>query len=113
MASKVEFGFRVWVHPEDGDPADIEVWFQGLEPTESGKCHVSDWAREILCNEDFHDLFDLDKDKHWQVVGKGTLHGWYDYFGEYDEEFDVIEFEKAEVPETWLYGKELPLDESA
>lgn len=110
--SKVEFEFRVWVHPEDGDAAEIEVWFQGLEPTESGKCHVSDWARESLCNEDFHDLFDLDKNKHWQVVGKGTLHGRYDCFGEYDEEFDVIEFEKAEVPESWFNGTELLPSES-
>jgi len=35
MARKVEFGFRVWVRPEGDDPPEIEVWFQGLEPTES------------------------------------------------------------------------------
>jgi len=26
---------------------------------------------------------------------------------------DLIEYAKAEVPEVWLYGKDLPLDESA
>jgi hypothetical protein len=115
MASRVgvEFGFRVWVHPVDGDPADIEVWYQGLESTESGKGLISDWAMESLRNEDFHDLFGLDGDKHWQVVGKGTLTGWFDYFGEYDEEFSVIEFHKAEVPEKWLYGELVSPDESA
>lgn len=102
ISNKVEFGFRVWVHPKDGDPADIEVWYQELEPTVPGKRCVSDWARESLCNEDFHKLFDLDEDKHWQVVGKGTLHGSYDYYGDYDEEFNVIEFKKAEVPESWF-----------
>lgn len=113
MAEQVEFSFRVWVHPEDGDPADIEVWFYGLEPTLPNRCFVSDWARESLCNENFHTLFELDKDKHWQVVGKGTLRGWYDYWGEYDEEFDVIEYEKAEVPEEWLRDDGMTLNEEA
>lgn len=108
MSSRIEFSFRVWVHPEDSDPPDIEVWFQGLEPTESGRCYASDWARDSLSNEDFHDLFELDKTKHWQVVGKGTLQGHYDYYGEYDEDFDVIEYEIAEVPESWYDCEHLP-----
>jgi hypothetical protein len=113
MASKVEFSFRAWVHPINGDPPGIEVWYAGLEATEPGKGLVSDWARESLRNEDMHELFELDGEKHWQVVGRCTLHGWFDYFGEYDEELDLIEYAKAEVPEVWLYGKDLPLDESA
>jgi hypothetical protein len=96
---KVEFEFRIWVHPVDGDPPDIEVWYSGLESTKSGSVLVSDWVMESLRNEDFHSLFDLDEDKHWQVFGKGTLQGSYDYFGEYDEEFDVVSFTKEEVPE--------------
>ena len=102
MSEKVEFGFRVWVHPDDGDPVEIETWFQGLESTDDCKLPVSDWARESLGNEDFHALFDLDKSKHWQVVGKGTLCGAYGHCGEYDEEFDVIEFQMVEVPESWF-----------
>ena len=101
MSCTVEFCFRVWAHPED--PADIEVWHHGLEPTVIGKhTYFAEWARESLSNEDFHELFKLDKSKHWQIVGKMTLNGSYDYFGEYNEEMDLIEFEKAEVPDGWF-----------
>lgn len=110
MSDKVAFSFRIWVHPEDGDSADIEVWYQGLEPTDLRKVHIADWARESLWNEDFYRLFDLDRTKHWQVVGKATIRGWYDYWGEYDEEIDLIEFEKAEVPEEWFGPGMLDLD---
>ena len=99
---KCEFSFRVWVHPEDGDPAEIEVWHQGLSPTKYGECSVSEWAEQYLCNEDFNSLFDLDRNKHWQVVGKGMLTGHFTYDGEYDEEFQVIEFVKGEVPASWF-----------
>ena len=105
MTSIVEFSFRIWVPPKDGDPAEFEVWFQGLEPTESGKRFVSDWAKESLSYEDLHSLFGLDPTKYWQVVGRGTLQGWWDYYGEYDEALDITEFDKAEVPDSWLYGE--------
>ena len=108
MSSRIEFGFRVWVHPEGSDPPDIEVWFQGLEPTESGKWFASDWAYGRLSDEDFHDLFELDKTKHWQVVGKGTLHRQYGEYGECDENLDIIEYEKADVPESWYDREHLP-----
>lgn len=98
---KVKFNFRVWVHPEDGDPADIEVWHHELEPTEYGKRSVADWAQESLSCEDFHDLFELEKDKHWQVIGTATIEGYFDCFGDYDEHIYVTEFEKAEVPNSW------------
>ena len=101
MSKAVQFNFRIWVHPEDGDPPDIEVWWHGLEHTGPDKGFMSDWIHEALTCEDFHHTFDLDTDKHWQVVGKGELTGWYDYWGEYDESLDVIEYEKAEVPESY------------
>jgi len=113
MSQTCEFKFRIWAHPEDADPPEIEVWFHGLEPTKSGGIFVADWARESLSNEDLHDLFELDKTKHWQIVGTGTLRGWYDYFGEYDEEFDVVEFVKEEVPEAYFdSGLSITLDTS-
>lgn len=99
----MEFGFRVWVYPDDGDPADVEVWYQGLESIAPDTCFESDWARECFYNEDFYDIFDLDKTKNWQVVGKFILRGSRDYFGEYEEELEVIEFEKVEVPESFYY----------
>jgi hypothetical protein len=95
--TSVEFSFRVWVHPED--PADVEVWFQGLETASRESRFVSDWLYESFHDEDFYDLFDLDKTKCWQVVGKAVLRGSYDYYSEYNEDLTIIEFEKAEVPE--------------
>lgn len=113
MNDKVEFNFRVWVHPEDGDQADIEVWYQGFEPTNIREVSVADWARESLGYEDFYRLFDLDRTKHWQVVGKATLRSHNDYYGGYDEDLDIIEFEKAEVPEKWFSDSNtLSLDET-
>lgn len=102
VTSSVDFFFRVWLYPEDGDPPEIEVWYHGLENTEDkSKGWMSDWARESLQNEDFRDLLNLDKDKHYQIVGKGAIRGWYDYQGEYDEEFDLGEHEITEVPESY------------
>ncbi len=96
--TKVEFSFRLWVHPEDG--VGIETWYQGLEPT--GGMSIAEWARCHIqeLGDDVYLEFGLDREKYWQVVGKATLRGWYDYFGEYDEEFDVIEFQKEEVAES-------------
>ncbi len=97
-----EFYFRVWVHPVDGDPSDVYTWYQGLEPTDSKSSFIEDWSSESLRNEDFHELFDLDPTKHWQVVGKAKIYGSFDYWGEYDEEITIIEFQKAEVPDSFF-----------
>jgi hypothetical protein len=109
VSSWVEFEFRAWVHPEDGDPPTVEIWHPELEPTSLKKRSVAEWVRESLYNEDLYALFDLDKSKHWQVVGKGTLRGGYDAFGEYDEELEVTGYVKAEVPAEW-FDDSLPLE---
>ena len=101
-SSSIDFNFRIWVHPEEGDCPDIEVWYQGLEPVNYDMRFSSDWAKESISNEDFYDIFDLDKDKHWQIVGEATLTGSYDYYSEYDEELVINNYEKIEVPEEWL-----------
>jgi len=103
--SSVEFLFRVWVHPEDGDPPDVEVWWQGLESANHTQRFVSDWVYESFGEYfDFREQFDLDKSKHWQVVGKATIKGSYDSHLEYDETIDIEEFEKVEVPQSYFDG---------
>lgn len=104
MARKIEFGFRVWVHPEDGDPPEIEVWYPALEQTVVGQSLVTDWAQESMSYEDFHSIFALDSTKHWQVVGRAEIRAGHDLWGEYDEELIVLEFEVEEVPEEWGYS---------
>lgn len=100
-ASSCEFSFRIWVHPELEDPPEIEVWYHGLEITKPGNCFCSEWALNALYDlqSKFWDIFDLDKTKHWQVFGRAVVAGRFDYYGEYDEDVDLIEFEKAEVPD--------------
>lgn len=97
----IEFCFRVWVFPEDQEPPQLEVWFHGIE---DGHVFASDWAQESFREEDFHSLFDLDKTKHWQVVGRAALQGGYDYEGNYDEDLHVLEFEKQEMPLEWFHN---------
>ena len=97
-----EFFFRVWVHPEDGDPPEIEVWYHGLEETNFKKAMVSEWVYEAMTCEDFHEVFKLDKTKHWQVLGTAKIEGWFDYYGEYDESLEIFDFEKVEVPDSWF-----------
>lgn len=94
--SEAEFLFRIWVHPYDSP--DVEVWYHGLESTDPGRRFVSEWAMTSIQDEDAHELFSLDKTKYWQVVGRARICGWFDYWGEYDEEITVLEFEKSEVP---------------
>ena len=86
--------FRVWVSP--ADPPSIEVWYHGLEECKRG--FVSEWFADSFSNYDMHDLFKLTKGRHYQVVGKATLTGTYDYDGEYDEHLDIDEFESRVVP---------------
>ena len=51
---KVDFMFRVWVSPLDGDPTEIEVWCHELESTDNNTRSVTDWVREAMSEEDFH-----------------------------------------------------------
>lgn len=108
MSTSVDFEFRVWLHPEMGDPPDLEVWWYGLEATKPAGRFVSEWAEASLAELDFHSEFapekakTLDKTKHWQIVGKARLRGWYDGWGEYDEELSILEFLIEEVPEEWF-----------
>lgn len=120
MITKCEFCFRVWVHPEDSDPAEVEVWYQGLEETSVPRHQsqsITEWARMSFVDQDFHDLFRLDKTKHWQVIGKATLSGGYcggEYGGEYDEDIMINEYVKAEVPPEWFdsgFTNELSFDD--
>lgn len=89
--------FRVWVSPSD--PPVIECFYFGIENTNPKFSFMSEWFQESFSNEDFHDLFDLDKEKCYQVVGKATITGSYDYYGEYDETVDIDEFRVQEEPE--------------
>lgn len=106
---KIEFQFRVWAHPMDGDPAAVSVWCHELESTQPGTRFASEWVLESFQECDFHEIFELDEDSHWQIIGKATISGSFDYFGEYDEDLDIIEYEKVQVPDRFFKGM-LPIE---
>lgn len=97
--SRAKCLFRVWMYG-DGDPTEIEAWYHGMEPTDPSKRFVSEWFRESLSYEDLYELFEVDPEKSWQIVGEATIEGRYDYYGEYDETIDILEFEKQEIVES-------------
>ena len=101
MSKEVEFNFRVWVPPKGSERAKVEIWYQGIEPMDPMKCFYADWVEEVFSWEDYHERFDLDPQKRWQVVGKGVLRSVYTYADDWDEHIDILSFEKAEVPENW------------
>ena len=92
-----EFQFRIWLHPKDGDPPEVETWHQGLDPVDTQCRPVSEWARELLFCYDFNDEFNLSDSKHWQIVGTAVISSEFDYYGEYDEEITFGDFEFTEV----------------
>lgn len=98
--SSCRFNFRAWLLQEDCH--EVFTWYQGLEPMDAKSRPVADWALESLSNNDLYDLFDLDKSKDWQVVGTASIRGWFDFFGEYDEEITVEDMESVEIPAEWI-----------
>lgn len=99
--SRATIRFRAWVWPQEECYKEIEVWHHELEPIESGKRSVAEWALDHLSEVvDFHYRFNLDPEKYWQVLGIGELHGWWDYWGEYDEDFTVHDYQVEEISNT-------------
>lgn len=101
--SATSFHFRVWAHPNDGDPAEVEVWWPGMEPTDTGRT-ITDWIRDRFSEEDFHRLFSLPDSGHWQAVGTADLIPDRGDPWEYSEEIVVRTLETREVPEEWFEG---------
>ena len=94
-----EFLFRVWISPEDGDSPQVETWYPGLEDMAPAGRSVAEWAQQVLTDGDIYELFPVGRDKYWQVVGSARLRGWYDSFGEYDEDLTILEYRADEVPD--------------
>ena len=102
MISSAYFRFRVWFHAH-GDPADVEVFYEGFEPQlEPKERSVTEWIKESFGNMDFCELFGLDETKAYQIVGEAKLSGEYNYLGDYDEAVTPISFEKQELKDGGL-----------
>ena len=94
--SECNFEFRVWTSKQD--VLEVSVWCYELEPDYTSKISSGrEWAQLFLDDCDFHKLLKIDATKNWQIIGKATIKGKYDVFGEYDENIVIHESRRLEV----------------
>ena len=105
--SSAKFMARVWLDEELVH--DIEVWVHELVPTDGKRWPASEWVREHLMEYDrqwYLDTFELKElfgePSGFQIIFEGTIEGWFDRDGEFDEEITVGEFMYNFVPVTWF-----------
>lgn len=110
MSDATVFG-RAWVFDYD-DLNYIETWEHEFEPTEDTRMSGSEWAnehlRECYSDKDLRKLFELPPTGNFQVLFKGTMHGFwtggYDCAEEWDEEFNVEECKHQSISEEYVKG---------
>lgn len=95
MSSK--FFAKIWLSPNDVE--EIDVWVHELDPVDPAYRPARDWVLDYLKSfwsiTDFLDLIGNPAGSGvYQILATGTITGWRDYFGEYDEtlEFDQVEW---------------------
>lgn len=104
MSHKAKFQARVFLLGEEA--VDLEIWVHELDPMDDEHLPGDEWVEEFLS---WHDA-DWYREQcrveipagDVQLLIQGRLKGWFDYWGEYDEEIEFDEVEFAEVPEDYL-----------
>ena len=101
------FEFRIWLRPREMCDNEVQVWYYELDPIEPNTRSISDWAYEHITSSicDLHEFFDVDPEKSWQILGKADITNgweWIPIGDEYDEELNILEVHKLEVPEEWF-----------
>ena len=96
------FLFRALLSVDPGDDT-LEIFIPDLEIMASAHDRTArEWAEEAMGVEDLRRAFNLEEGKYYQVYGKATLEGWWDYWGEYDERIDYAECRhREETPESF------------
>lgn len=102
------FQARFWIGKER-QLQQIETWSHFLDPMESCRRSLADWALEYLqevSDEDqLEEWFQLDPTKNWQVLLEGTLVGTSHTTpdgDEHDTEFDILSWESAPVSDDFF-----------
>ena len=93
---------------------DLQVFVYELSPTERLKTRSAwEWVEEHLREFDYDDwrvlvpeLSEMPSSAQ-EVVFRGGIEGWFDYFGEYDEELGFDEHQYQRLPDDWFRGYEL------
>lgn len=116
----VQFFFRLWLYPNDCEPLDIETWVHELDtPWSRNGTSVRNWVSDSVSCVFGHGIrkkLGLDGDaigKHWQVIGKAEIQGRVSHSldgSEYEEELELLEFEKCEVPASYFDDEKFSLD---
>lgn len=107
-----EFWARLWFCDTDGQIQRV-VWDNVLSPVvcpvdmsieEWASNYIEDWSWEELA-----DRFDIKEPGEWEVVFHGRISGGWcgPPSDEYDEEIDVISYEKQRLPDNFLFPKSL------
>lgn len=98
-----EFMGRIWLGLDSVE--EIETWCYELEPVDRGKRGIAEWGREYLnegCSqEDLRQIFNLESGCH-QILFKADISGHRDYWGEYDEGFEILEHSSIKLPDNWF-----------
>jgi hypothetical protein len=102
--SSAKFFFRVELSSKAEDDVRVETWYHGIDISGPSTRSISDWVRDSFSElpqypDDWWEVFELDPNKNWQIVGQAKIQGHTNYWGEYDEHIDILECEKAEVVE--------------
>lgn len=76
-------------------------------PENPSRRTCDEWAKEHLsdyCVDELLRLIGVSQDDHsaYQILMKITMKGWYDYFGEYDEEMNIIEIKSQKMSDDWI-----------
>lgn len=97
---QVDFLFRVLVFPINKDTTvEINVWVHEHSIDKNGKIYYpEEWVKNTMYDIDVRDEFNLADDKAYEVLGKGSLVGYTDIGGEYDEDINFFETTIKELP---------------
>lgn len=106
FCAAAEVQFRVWLR--DGEVERVETWCHDFVPLTAGRRSGDEWAAEHLQSVNWFADCNLDPAKDWQILGRGRLVGETDYWGDYDEQLDLDEYEAVEVPPGWWGDSDPP-----
>lgn len=105
-AGEFKFFFRVWLLTEAEESVDIHIFYPALECTATGGRLYEDWFHDAAAEHNWEGervARKLNPEKRYQFFGQAsvTVVNPGSMFDEYDEEFDIIELQFEEVPDSY------------
>ncbi len=105
-AGEFKFFFRVWLYTAAEEDFDISVFYPALECTAPAGRPYADWFRDAAAEHNWEGervARKLNPEKRYQFFGQAsvTVVNPGSMFDEYDEEFDIIELQFEEVPDSY------------